>query len=85
MPKVVPKPPTNINPKPPQPKIDREQELKNVRLKPVVKEENKGKNIGGEGKNFLQEALSTAIRNRRQNLHMHDDEDDDDEDDDDWD
>ena len=68
-----------------EPKVDREKELQNVILKPVVvKEENKDKNIGGEGKNFLQEALSTAIRNRRQNLHMHDDEDDDD-DDDDWD
>ena len=40
--------------------------------------------IQGSGKNFLQNALSTAIRNRRNNLHMHDDEDNDDEDDD-WD
>jgi hypothetical protein len=40
--------------------------------------------MGGEGKNFLQNALSTAIRNRRNNLHMHD-EDNDEEEDDDWD
>ena len=39
--------------------------------------------IQGGGKNFLQNALSTAIRNRRNNLHMHDDEDEDEEDD--WD
>ena len=42
------------------------------------------KMIQGSGKNFLQNALSTAIRNRRNNLHMHDDENDDD-DEDDWD
>ena len=47
------------------------------------KEENKDKNMGDTGKNFLQNALSTAIKNRRNNLHMHDE--DDDEDDDDWD
>ena len=41
-------------------------------------------NYLGEGKNFLQNALSTAIRSRRCNLHMHD-EDEDDDDDDDWD
>ena len=83
VPKAVPK--ASISMKSQEPKVDREKELQNVILKPVVvKEENKDKNIGGEGKNFLQEALSTAIRNRRQNLHMHDDEDDDD-DDDDWD
>ena len=72
--------------KPKEPELSREAQLKNVVLKKVVvkKEENKDKNIGGEGKNFLQNALSTAIRNRRQNLHMHDDDNDDD-DDDDWD
>ena len=54
-----------------------------MKLKKVVaKEENKDKNIDNAGKNFLQNALSTAIRNRRANLHMHDDDDDDD---DDWD
>jgi len=58
--------------------------LQKVVLKKVVKkEENKDKNIGGEGKNFLQNALSTAIRNRRQKLHLHDDDNDDS--DDDWD
>ena len=41
------------------------------------------KMIQGSGKNFLQNALSTAIRNRRNNLHMHDDEDEEEEDD--WD
>ncbi len=35
--------------------------------------------IQDSGKNFLQNALSTAIRNRRNNLHMHDDEDDSDD------
>ena len=78
------KPPTNTKPKEEAPVLDREAQLKSVVLRKVVKEENKDKNIGGESKNFLQNALSTAIRNRRQNLHMHDDDDDDD-DDDDWD
>ena len=41
--------------------------------------------IQGRGKNFLQNALSTAIRNRRNNLHMHDDDNEDDEEEDDWD
>ena len=61
--------------------------MKGVVLKKVVKDENKDKkdkNIGGDSKNFLQNALHQAIVNRRQNLHMHDD-DDDEEDSDDWD
>ena len=45
-------------------------QLQNIKLKKVVvKEENKDKNLGGTGKNFLQNALSAAIKNRRQNLH----------------
>ena len=52
--------------------------------KETKKEENKDKNMGGAGKNFLQNALSTAIKNRRMNLHMHDEDEDDDADDD-WD
>lgn len=51
-------------------------------LKKVTKQE-ANKNIQGASKNFLQNALSTAIKNRRNNLHMHDD--DEDEEDDDWD
>ena len=63
-----------------------ETQLKNVVLKKVTKkEENKDKNIGGDSKNFLQNALSTAIRNRRANLKMHEEENESDEDDDDWD
>ena len=68
-----------------EPELDREAQLKNVVLKKVTKkEENKDKNIGGESKNFLQNALSTDIKNRRANLKMHEDDNDDD-DDDDWD
>ena len=51
------------------------------------KEENSGANdivIQGQNKNFLQNALSQAIKNRRNNLHMHDDDDEEDEDND-WD
>ena len=68
------------------PPVDKQTLLSNVKLKSVVKEENKEKNIAGQNKNFLQNALSIAIQNRRNNLHMHDDDNnDDDEDDDDWD
>ena len=64
---------------------DMAKQLQGVKLKKVVvAEKAPDKNIQGTGKNFLQNALSTAIKNRRNNLHMHDDEDDD-EDDDDWD
>ena len=60
------------------PQIDKVTELRNVKLKKVIQEpekpaENKDKNIQGDGKNFLQNALSTAIMNRRKNIHMHDD------------
>ena len=80
----------SINPPKPRasaPEVDVATQLQNMKLKKVVKEEKQEKkdnNMGGEGKNFLQNALSTAIRNRRNNLHMHD-EDNDDEEDDDWD
>jgi len=68
------------------PEVDRSAQLQNIKLKKVVKDEkkeNKDKNFQGTGKNFLQNALSTAIQNRRKNLHLHDEEDDNDEDD--WD
>ena len=68
----------------PKPEVDVQTQLQNIKLKKVTKEENKDKNLGGTGKNFLQNALSEAIKNRRQNLHMHDD-DNDDEEEDDWD
>lgn len=97
VPTAVPqaKAPPNITPaaakRSSMPQIDKATELKNMKLKKVVKEEktektenkDKDKNMGGNGKNFLQNALSTAIMNRRKNLHMHDDEDE--EEDDDWD
>ena len=68
------------------PVVDPQKQLTNIQLKKppkVEKQEPKEKNIQGNSKNFLQNALSTAIANRRKNLHMHDDDDDDDEDD--WD
>ena len=64
-----------------------ERELAKVKLKKVVKEEKPAgfdKMMQGSDKNFLQNALSNAIRMRRNNLHMHDEEEDDD-DEDDWD
>jgi hypothetical protein len=48
------------------------------------KEENSGANdivIQGQNKNFLQNALSQAIKNRRNNLHMHDDDEEDEDND----
>ena len=56
-------------------------------LKPpkVEKPEAKDKNIQGTSKNFLQNALSTAIQVRRKQLHMHDEDQNEDDDDDDWD
>ena len=67
------------------PPVDVATQLSNMKLKKVVKEEKpQTKNIQGNAQNFLQNALSTAIMNRRKNLHMHDDDNDDD-DDDDWD
>ena len=65
------------------PEIDVATQIQNIKLKKVVKEEKKDNNIGGYT-NFLQNALSTAIRNRRNNLHMHD-EDNEEEEEDDWD
>ena len=63
-----------------------EKELKKIKLKKVEKDQNAGfdKMMQGSDKNFLQNALSNAIRMRRNNLHMHDEEEDDD-DEDDWD
>jgi hypothetical protein len=91
VPTAVPKPrmSADISAKPPSsaPILDKQTLLQNVKLTKVVKkEENKDKNIAGNNKNFLQDALSMAIQARRNNLHMHDDDNnDEDEDDDDWD
>ena len=38
----------------------------------------------GDDRNFLQNALSTALKIRRTNIHLHDEENEDDEEDDDW-
>ena len=68
------------------PVVDKETLLKNVKLNKVIKEENKDKNITGNNKNSLQNALSYAIEIRKKYLHLHDDDNnDEDEDDDDWD
>ena len=61
------------------PQIDKVEELINVKLKKVPAE-NKDKNIQGGNKDFLQEALSRAIDNRRKFLLLHNDEDDEEED-----
>ena len=64
-----------------------EKELAKVKLKKVVKEPQAAgfdRMIQGSDRNFLQNALSNAIRIRRNNLHMHDDDDEDDDDEDDW-
>ena len=68
-----------------KPEVDVATQLKNIKLKKVETKDttNQTVNLGGAGKNFLQDALSKAIKNRRQNLRMHDDENEDD-DDDDW-
>ena len=83
--------PSNSSKKEPEKQVDLLQELNEKKgaltsvPKPSKEQPTTGdKMIQGSGKNFLQNALSTAIRNRRNNLHMHDDEDNDDEDDD-WD
>ena len=79
----------NKSSSPPKEETSLEKELaaKMGNLKKVEKkEENSGANnivIQGENKNFLQNALSQAIRNRRNNLNMYDKEEEDDEDD--WD
>ena len=68
------------------PEIDVASQIQNMEPKKVVKEEKQEKkdnNIGGDT-NFLQDALSTAIKNRRNNSHMHD-EDNEEEEEDDWD
>ena len=90
VPGAVPKPvpqaaSTNNNskPSPPQKEISMEEEMGKIKLKKV--EKTTDKMIQGSGKNFLQNALSTAIRIRRNNLHMHDeDNEDNDEEEDDW-
>ena len=92
VPNVVPVISTPAKNDKPQSDVDRQKELADKLgnltkvPKPVKEQPATGdKMIQGSGKNFLQNALSTAIRNRRNNLHMHDDEDDDEEDDNDWD
>ena len=63
-----------------------EKELQKVKLKKIEKKPEPAgfdKMMQGSDKNFLQNALSNAIRIRRNNLHLHDDDEDDDEDD--WD
>jgi hypothetical protein len=82
----VPSAPHGPIPRVSAPEVDVAIQIQNMKLKKVVKEEKqekKDKNIGGDT-NFLQNALSTAIRNRRNNLHMHD-EDNEEEEEDDWD
>ena len=77
----------NSAPENPQEESNMEKELSRIKLKKVDKDQQPSgadKMIQGTGKNFLQNALSTAIRNRRNNLHMHDDDNGDDEEDD-WD
>ena len=64
------------------PEIDFASQIQNIVVKDE-KQEKKDNNIGGDT-NFLQDALSTAIKNRRNNLHMHD-EDNEEEEEDDWD
>ena len=59
-----------------------EEQIGKVKLKKVEKTANKM--IQGSGKNFLQDALSTAIRIRRNNLHMNDEDNESDEEEDDW-
>lgn len=93
VPTAVPKVPANNQKSEPEPKQEsslqdelnkRRQGLRKVDPNPSNDKVIQGdKMIQGSGKNFLQNALSTAIRNRRNNLHMHDDEDDEEEDD--WD
>ena len=85
VPKAVPQIPSN-NPKPetaaPKEEVNLEKELASIKLKKVEAPAANDKMIQGTGKNFLQNALSTAINIRRKNLRLHDDEDDEDEEDD---
>ena len=76
--------PCYSTPAPQKPQKSLQEELAGISSKLKKVEKTQQPMIQGSGKNFLQNALSTAIRNRRNNLHMHDDEDDDD-DEDDWD
>ena len=64
------------------PEIDFAAQIQNIVVKDE-KQEKKDNNIGGDT-NVLQDALSTVIKNRRNNLHMHD-EDNEEEEEDDWD
>ena len=69
---------------PEKPQISREDEIRNIILKPkvkvaIVKEENKDK-IGGDGKNILQDILTQALKRRKHDLHIHDDDDENEED-----
>lgn len=73
--------PENSKPKK-APSQSREEELKGITLKKIAPATN-DKIIKGTQSNFLQNALSTAIRNRRNNLHLHDD-DQEEEDEEDW-
>ena len=85
-PPSIPSAPHGAVPRASAPEIDVATQLQNMKLKKVVKEEKQEKkdnNIGSDT-NFLQNALFTAIRNRRKNLHMHD-EDNEEEEEDDWD
>ena len=62
-----------------------EQQLANVKLKKVEKREEPKTEINPRmqenDKNFLQNALSNAIKIRRKNLHLHDDDSDSEEND----
>ena len=85
-PPSIPSVPHGAVPRASVPEIDVATQLQNMKLKKVVKEEKQEKkdnNIGSDT-NFLQNALFTAIRNRRKNLHMHD-EDNEEKEEDDWD
>ena len=64
-----------------------EKELLKVKLKKVEKKEIPAgfdRMMQGDDRNFLQNALSTALKIRRTNIHLHDEENEDDEEDDDW-
>ena len=64
-----------------------EKEILKVKLKKVEKKEIPAgfdRMMQGDDRNFLQNALSTALKIRRTNIHLHDEENEDDEEDDDW-
>ena len=86
-PPSIPSAPHGAIPRASAPEIDVAAQIQNMKLKKVVKEEKQEKkdnNIGGDT-NFLQNALSTAIRNRRNNLRLHEEDIEEEVDDDDWD